>query len=92
MDPLASAAIRIIKEQQSIIGPMALDQAKKVEGLQVVSIDDIKITGNGKEVLDNLVKQYAKFFGQASIEVCKEAVAPLISTIPTGDLPDSLKN
>ncbi len=92
MDPLVTAISRIIKEQQSIIGPVALDQAKKVNGLQVSSVDDVKITGNKRQVLGSLVDTYAKLFGKASIAVCKEAFEPMADKIPTGEIPDVLKN
>lgn len=92
MDPVAQAISRIIKEQQAIIGPVALDQAKKVDGLQLGGTDDVKITGNKKEVLGNLVNQYSKLFGKASIEVCKEAFEPYSAKIPSADIPDILKN
>ncbi|MBI1872186.1 hypothetical protein HYS10_02075, partial [Candidatus Collierbacteria bacterium] len=73
-------------------GPLALEQAKKVSGLEVSSADDVKVTGNGKEVLDNLVKQYEKLFGKASIQVCKEAFEPYSDKIPANEVPDILKN
>ena len=92
MDPLAQAISRIIKEQQAIIGPIALDQAKKVSGLEVSGVDNIKVSGNKKEVLGNLVDQYAKLFGKASIEVCKEAFSSMSDKIPQTDIPDILKN
>lgn len=92
MDPYVEAVSRIIKEQQLIIGPIALDQAKKVAGLEVGGADDVKITGNKKEVLSNLVDQYAKLFGRASVEVCKEAFSPISGKIPPVDVPDILKN
>lgn len=92
MDSYAEAVSRIIKEQQSIIGPVALDQAKKVAGLEVSGVDDIKVTGNKKQVLGNLVNQYSKLFGKASIEVCKEAFEPYLDKIPTSEVPDILKN
>ncbi len=92
MDPYVEAVSRIIKEQQLIIGPIALDQAKKVAGLQFGGTDDVVITGNKKEVLSNLVDQYAKIFGRASVEVCKEAFSPLSGKFPSGDIPDILKN
>ena len=92
MDPFAQGISNIIKEQQAIIGPVALDQAKKVSGLENVGTDDIKITGNKKEVLGNLVNQYAKLFGRASIEVCKEAFQPFSDKIPASEIPDILKN
>lgn len=92
MDPYVQAIRRIIKEQQSIIGPIAVDQAKKVSGLQVSSADDVKIIGNKKQVLGSLVDTYAQIFGKASIAVCKEAFASLADKIPTGEVPDVLKN
>ena len=35
MDPLAQVAERIIIEQEKIVGPIALEQARKVQGLFV---------------------------------------------------------
>lgn len=92
MDPYVEAVSRIIKEQQSIIGPIAIDQAKKVTGLSVEGVDDIKITGNKKEILGNLVNQYAKLFGKASVEVCKEAFSGVSDKISPSEVPDILKN
>lgn len=92
MDPYAQAVSRIIKEQQAIIGPVALDQAKKVSGLEIRAADDVKVTGNKKAVLEDLVNQYAKLFGRASVEVCKEAFEPLADKIPATEVPDILKN
>lgn len=92
MDPYAAAISRIIKGQQSIIGPVAVDQAKKVAGLDIKGVDDIKILGNKKEVLTNLVNQYAKLFGQASVEVCKECFSPVADKIAPNEIPDILKN
>lgn len=92
MDPFILAISRIVKEQQSIIGPVALEQAKKVSGLQFTNIDDIKITGDKKEVLTNLVKQYSKLFGQTSVEVCKEAFSVVSDKIPQEQIPEVLKN
>jgi len=92
MDPVAQAASKIIKEQQAIIGPVALDQAKKVSGLTVTSVEDVKVTGNKKQTLENLVKQYEKLFGKASVQVCKEAFEPFSEKIAPTDVPDILKN
>ena len=92
MDEFALAVRSIIKEQQQIIGPVALDQAKKVSGLEVSGVDDVKITGNHLDVLGSLVKQYSQLFGKASIEVCKEAFQPFSDKIPAAEIPDVLKN
>ena len=92
MDPVAQAASKIIKEQQAIIGPVALDQAKKVSGMTVTSADDIKITGNKKQALEGLVRQFEKLFGKASVQVCREAFSGYAEKISPADIPDVLKN
>lgn len=91
MDIYTQAVLKIIQEQQAIIGPIAWDQAKKVKGLQLLNADEAKVTGSGKEVLSQLVSQYAQFFGNASIEVCKDAVKEIKPPIPADQLPDILK-
>lgn len=90
-NPYSLAVGKIIKEQEAIIGPIALEQAQKVSGLEVSSLDDIKISGNAKDVLSNLVEQYAKLFGQASIEVCREAVRESKAKLSKDDLPTILQ-
>ena len=92
MDIYAEIVDRIIKEQQSIIGPLALDQARKVEGVTVSDENQIKVVGNGKAVIEHLVSQYEKFFGRASVEVCKDALSPIKDKLASIDLPDVLKN
>jgi len=92
MDPVAQAASRIIKEQQAIIGPVALDQAKKVQGFMIANADDVRITGNKKQALESLVKQFEKLFGKASVQVCKDAFEPFSSKIEQADIPDILKS
>lgn len=91
MDPVAQAASKIIKEQQAIIGPIALVQAKKVAGFNISSSDDITITGSKKQALESLVRQFEKLFGKASVQVCKDAFAPFSEKIPAGDVPDILR-
>ncbi|MDO8638014.1 MAG: hypothetical protein Q7R43_00435 [Candidatus Daviesbacteria bacterium] len=91
MDPCSEAINKIVKEQKSIIGPIALEMAGKVSGLKIES-DKVQIIGNNKEVLGGLVSQYAKLFGKTSIEVCKEAFSSYSNKIPACDIPDILKN
>ena len=91
MDTYAKVAKQIIKEQESIIGPLAFDQARKVAGIQIDQTGNVSITGDGKEVLDHLVRQYSELFGRASVEVCKEAVKEVSSSIDSNDLPEILK-
>lgn len=92
MDIYSQLVNKIIKEQETIIGPVALEQAGKVPGLKVSLQDDkVVIEGNNKkDILENLVKQYEKLFGMTSVEVCKEAVRGLISQAPRDQVPQML--
>ncbi len=83
---------RIIKEQELIIGPVAWSEALKVQGLHVVDqkAGEVTIDGDEKNVINNLVAQYARLFGKASNEVCKEAVQDLIKELPIEQIPASL--
>ena len=92
MDILAQVAQKIIQEQEKIIGPIALEQAKKVEGLSVDwEKHEVKLAGDEKAILENLVKKYRSLFGRASVEVCKEALGSIPDKIPSTNLPDILK-
>ena len=84
--------IRIIKEQELIIGPLAWDEARKLSGLTIdQSHSFVSFAGDEKDVINRLVAQYEKLFGKASHEVCKEAVQDLIAEMPPEEIPDSLK-
>ncbi|MBI4091229.1 hypothetical protein HY419_00590 [candidate division WWE3 bacterium] len=82
----------IVLQQELIIGPVAVEEANKVLGLNVSQDGKVvRIEGDGKSVLENLVKQYASLFGRVSIEVCKEAAMSVTKTVPAESLPDILK-
>lgn len=82
---------RIIKEQELVIGPLALREAKKVRGLAVSEAGDISIQADGKKVLGDLVEQYEGLFGPASREVCREAVRSMLPQAVQKDIPDVLR-
>lgn len=88
MDIYGQLVERIIKEQETIIGPVALDQARKVSGLTVdLSNNEIAFSGDKKEILESLVRKYEALFGPASIEVCKDAVKDIITKAPKDQVP-----
>ena len=87
----STIATHIVREQLVVIGPLAVDQAKRVTGITVDASNKVHIKDNGKEVVTRLVKQFEKLFGAASVEVCKEAVKEAPVTISDKDLPDILK-
>jgi hypothetical protein len=86
-------SFRIIKEQENIIGPLAWDEASKVEGLSIgnKNMDQIQVTGDPKVVINALVARYERLFGKLSRDVCKEAVADLTAEIPQAEVPGSLQ-
>ncbi len=87
--PLIISAI--IKEQQQIIGPVALERAKKVGGLVIKDQNTVSISGDAKDILNNLVKEYSNLFGKASIEVCRDAVKEITPPVPADMLPSILQ-
>ena len=91
MDVYSQIASQIIKDQEAIIGPVALEQAKKVAGLEVDNTENVKLNGNAKDILAHLVDQYANLFGRASIEVCREAVHEIKTAISQDELPEILR-
>ncbi len=92
MDIFATIANQIIKEQENIIGPIAYEQAQKVKGIKInVQTHEVALEGDKKNILDNLVKQYETLFGQASVEVCKEAASRFSTQLSMDQLPSSLR-
>ncbi len=68
----------IVDRQMEIIGPLAVSQAKTVNGMSFTGNEVVIVEGfDGKKVLGDLVKAYSNIFGKVSIEVCKEAVKDL---------------
>lgn len=90
MDTFEKMAEKIIREQESIIGPVALEQAKKVPGLQVDwQKHEVALAGDEKAIIEKLVEQYQHLFGQTSVEVCKDAIRNL--QVPPDNLPALLR-
>ena len=86
--------LRIIKEQESVIGPLAWDEARKVPGIQVIDQKKGEIAlqeGDAKPIIDKLVAQYERLFCKASHEVCKEAVQDILAEMLPEEIPNSLK-
>ena len=93
MDIFGQIAARIIREQALIIGPLAWNEAKKVNGLLVNDpAGEVVLQGDKKQAIDNLVARYDRLFGRASHEVSREAVAGLLADLPLTDVPASLQS
>ena len=93
MNIFAKIAEKIIEEKENIIGPIAIEQANKVQGLKIDwPKREVSLIGNATQVLQNLVDQYKQLFGQASVEVCKEALGKFKGQIPEDQLPSLLRH
>ena len=85
-------AVRIIKGQEAIIGPVAVEQAQQVAHLTIDwEHEQVDISGNKASVLESLIQKYKKLFGQISVEVSKQAASSLMNQLPADGLPESLK-
>jgi hypothetical protein len=85
--------IKIVKEQELIIGPLAWIEAGKVAGLKVIDSTKGEVEfndGDQKEVVNKLVAQYERLFGRASHEVCIDAVKSIIAELSPSEIPSSL--
>jgi len=92
VDAFNKLILKIIEEQESIIGPLAVEQAKKVEGLDLDWTDHkITINGDNKLILEQLAKQYETVFGETSLEVCREVVHKMYTLLPQGQIPSLLQ-
>ncbi|MDP3769336.1 MAG: hypothetical protein Q8R40_00130 [bacterium] len=85
--------LKIIKEQEMIIGPLAWNEAKKVTGLKVINPEtgEVALEGDARQIIDGLVARYDRLFGRASHEVSREAVAPLLADLAPSEVPVSLQ-
>jgi phosphotransferase system HPr-like phosphotransfer protein len=84
----------IILHQQAIIGPLAIDQARKVQGLTIQNGSSLTIeikTTDSASLLTRLVEKYRDLFGQTSVEVCKDAIKESGTSISNLDLPEILQ-
>ncbi len=83
---------KIIEQQETIIGPIAVEQATQVKAL---SLDwpqhQVSISGSPQVAIDDLVEQYKELFGQIAVETCKEAAAKLLAQMPVEQQPKSLQ-
>ncbi len=83
---------KIIEQQEAIIGPIAVDQAKLVKELKINwAQHEVDITGSPQTAIDELVEQYRELFGQIAVETCREAVSKLMTQVPADQQPNSLK-
>ena len=90
-DVYLNMATKIIKSQAQVVGPLAWSEANKLKNISIKD-ETVALTGkDSKQVLDQLVGQYETLFGQASVEVCREAVKTVTHDMDEADVPSRLK-
>jgi hypothetical protein len=91
-DAYESMVLEIIKSQENIIGPIAIERAGMVDGMNLDFKQSIvTFSKDPIGVLDSLVEQYRQLFGQISVEVCKEAAQHVAGNLTADQLPRSLR-
>lgn len=83
------AVFNIINTQKQIIGPLALDMAKRVANINVGKNGEVEIVGNPLTVLHQLVKEYEVLFGELSVKVSRDSIREM-KFEPT-ELPEILR-
>lgn len=84
---------QIVKEQGQIIGALSYEQAGQIDGLQIdPATYNCIITGEPLVVLETLVDKYRQFFGNAAVEVCREAAMHLKARLPDEQIPELLRS
>lgn len=92
MDIYSQIAVKIIAGQEAIIGPVAVEQAEQVEEMKLNwQNQEVTISGDKISAIDELIDRYKELFGQVSVEVSKQAAAPLIAQLSDNELPQTLK-
>ena len=85
-------AEKIIEQQEAIIGPIAVEQAKQIHELKIDwPQHSVGVSGNPQKAIDELVEEYKKLFGQLAVESCKQAVEKLLARLPENQQPSTLK-
>ncbi len=91
LDSNTKIVTEIISAQRSVMGRFASDLAHKVPGIIFDGETVVSVDGDTREVLKNLVNEYANLFGQSSIEVCKDVVTSLRGEVDENILPEELQ-
>lgn len=75
MESIELVIKKIIKEQSQIIGPLAIELASKSKSISIPNneIDSLKVLGDPKLALKDIMNTYSKLFGQVSLDVCISA-------------------
>lgn len=78
MTPHEAVAAAIIEGQRALMGHVALKLAEKVPNLSVDDAGAPKITGDGSQTVDALVREYSSITGPLGVRMCFNAAKPVL--------------
>lgn len=90
MDIYSQIASKIISDQVMIMGPLATQIARRVGGL-ALNGSEVSFFSDPKKALQDLVVEYGRIFGDASVEICKESAHNISINTSDAELPEILK-
>lgn len=82
------AVLSIVNTQKQIIGPLALDMARRVDNITIIN-GSVEITGDPLTVLHKLVKEYEVLFGELSVKVSRDSIKEM--NFNPAELPEILR-
>ncbi len=93
MDIYHQIAKKIIKEQESIVGKLAWKEVANIPGVEFVNAEkeQVQLSENKQEAINNLVAYFNRLFGRASYEVTLAAVADILDELSPEEIPASLR-
>lgn len=90
-DIFSQAILKIISEQNLIIGPVALEEAARVGSIKISNdLSQVEVVGDSKLALETLVAQYEKLFGRTAVEVSKHAAREELQKLSPAEIPEIL--
>jgi hypothetical protein len=87
MSPYEMVAESIILGQQRIMGDVAYSLAGRVKGLCAEPGQPVTIDGEGPDVIDDLVSQYAVVSGPLGVRMCFGAAQKILLANPDLSVP-----
>jgi len=79
----------IINQTERIIGPVAIMQAKKVNGLRITT--RVAIKGDPQKILKELLKNYRLIIGDSALTIAKKGAESILKNNPKLKVPNELR-
>lgn len=91
-DMYRSIVLEIVQGQEQIIGPIAVEQASSINGITLNwDSKSVELSGDPKQIINNLIGSYKDLFGQISVEVCRQAAHKVSGKLSSDQLPSLLQ-